>query len=76
MPLELPPPFQTPFPTEPRVEPSDPPIASDVVRAANHARAALETHSMYHTAAQPFGYANQCAQLRVVVSQLKKHLPL
>lgn len=78
MPLQLPPPLQTPLHAAQGLleEPSDPPTANDIVRASTNAHLVLYAHSMYHTATQLFGYANQCIQIQVVLSQLKKHLQL
>jgi hypothetical protein len=78
MPLQLPPPLQTPLHTGqgPLQEPSNPPTANDVVRATANACLVLGTYSMYYTIAQLFCYANQCIQIWVVLSPLKKHLQL
>jgi hypothetical protein len=56
MPLQLPPPLQTPLHTGqgPLQVPSNPPTANDVVRAAANASLVFGTYSMYYTAARYF----------------------
>lgn len=58
MPLQLPPPLQSPLYAVQGLlkEPSDPPTANDVVRAATYTHLVLDAHSMYHTASLPLSF--------------------